>query len=194
MRKKFQDLKEYHFSQAPRNLWTKKDGTKNFELARGATGELVETLKERYGWNDEEVRENIGVEHFHKEPIRYNKTLSGMLQLVYGTSPSAAIEDYFKHKAHGDDILEQAHFKKSEQPIPENELRAYEFSAYTRDEFGDENEISIILARNLTEALAIYTENVIDPDEEHARVIERIEEKPLEKGLLTKVAYEECEL
>ena len=93
--KKFSDLKEYHFGRV-QNMWNKKDGTKNFELSRQATGELLDILKKRNGWDYEQVVEKINREHFSNEPIKYNATLRGMLASVYEDSLHAAVKDYFR--------------------------------------------------------------------------------------------------
>ena len=97
IRNKFKDLKEYHFGRV-QNMWTKKDGTKNYELARQATGELIKTLKGRHAWNDKQAIQNLGYDHFYEEPIRFNTKLGGMLQNVYDNSPSAARQDYLKQR------------------------------------------------------------------------------------------------
>ena len=97
VRERFSKLRPYHFRWSQRGTWKKKDGTKNYELAREATGELIETLKERYGWNLEDIAENITQDHFKTEKVIFGATLGGMLARVYDDSARAAISDYLAH-------------------------------------------------------------------------------------------------
>ena len=120
VRKKFKDLKPYHFSDGQKHIWTKKDGTKNYELARQAIGELIAKLKEKHRWSDEQVIENINLKHFQNEPIRYNATLSGMIAIVYDDSPSRAVIDFYRN--HPDEEvrkqfsdLKEYHFPKAQR-------------------------------------------------------------------------------
>ena len=98
VREKFRIVRPYHFSMSPLGTWTRKDGTKNYELAREATAELIETLQQRYGWGLDDVICNIRLCHFDYEEIRFGATLGGMLATVYGNSPSTAICDYMTHR------------------------------------------------------------------------------------------------
>ncbi len=98
IRRQFKHLREYHFGKAQNNLWVRKDGTKNYELARQAIGELVATLRARWGWDDQQIRRNLCRKNFLRIPIRHNSTLGGMLEYVYEGSVRAAVRDYFMHQ------------------------------------------------------------------------------------------------
>lgn len=97
VREQFKDLKPYHFKNGQKHIWKLENGRKNYELARRATGELLEILREKYGWDYEQVIKNIQQKHFYKEKIRFGATLNGMLSNVYEGSPSKAVVDFLKH-------------------------------------------------------------------------------------------------
>ena len=95
------NLRPFHFKNV-RNIWT-HDGERNYVLAREMTGLLMEELLERYG-NYIEIIKKISFHQFHEYELAYNKrhstirfNLGPMLHLVYETSPSAAVIDFFKH-------------------------------------------------------------------------------------------------
>ena len=97
VRRKFMGLQMYHFSSSHYNLWTNKDGTKNYALARKATGELIDILMEKHKWSYMDVIKNLRGHHFKNQNIKYGATLGGMIGRVYGGSTAGAVMDYFKH-------------------------------------------------------------------------------------------------
>jgi len=136
-------LKPYYFSQCPKNTWTLLDGTKNYELAREATKEMVYNLMEKYSWKLEDVPQKIQQEHFSEKILPFNSNVSGMLNRVYNLSPSAAIIDAF-------------------ETIPWNgrtvELKPYHFTrcarhTWTNPDGSKNNELAKEATRELVEIL-----------------------------------------
>src|SRR3989344_9329797 len=113
------DLRAYHF-YGTFNVWQLPDGNKNLELAREATGELLETLRKRYGWELEDIVQNIIKKHFCEEEIRFGATVGGMIGIVYNNSTHAAVMDYLQNHPQ-EEVMERFrkirpyHFKKTPQ-------------------------------------------------------------------------------
>ena len=57
-RGKLPDLQAYHF-KGTFYMWNEEDGNKNYRLAQQATAELIDALKERYGWNYEQFNASL---------------------------------------------------------------------------------------------------------------------------------------
>lgn len=98
IRRKFRDLRPYHFGKCQQNLWIGKDGTKNYKLARQGMAEFHRVFKKRFGWDDKKFKRNLCRKHFYQIRIKYNARLIGMLRKVYGSAREAA-NDYFRHAA-----------------------------------------------------------------------------------------------
>jgi len=96
VRKRFADLRAYHFSGVPKYTWVRKNGRKKRSLAREATGELLQTLQESEGWSQEEAIENIRLKHFQRTPIKFGATLGGMIRTLYEDDPKEAVRDYLR--------------------------------------------------------------------------------------------------
>lgn len=120
------DLRAYHF-KGTRWMWHTEEGITNVELACGATGELITLLKVRNNWNDGEIIAHITQKHFHKEPIKFDATLGGMIDGIYHNSPSAAVIDYYQN--HPDAQL-QLEFK---------DLKPYHFAQAPRNTWTEKN-------------------------------------------------------
>jgi len=95
----FRDLQPYDMQKPPENTWNKKDGTKNYELARQATKQLVKELQKQNPDKElEQIFLTITARQFYHVPInRYRTTLGGMLANVYECSPYQALKDLAEH-------------------------------------------------------------------------------------------------
>ncbi len=91
----FRDFQPYDMRYSPQNTWNKKDGTKNYELARQAVKQLIKKLQEQNPDKTlEQILPTITQADFAQTPInRYKTTLSGMIQHTYESSPYAALKD-----------------------------------------------------------------------------------------------------
>ncbi|MBI2130024.1 hypothetical protein HYU07_07400, partial [Candidatus Woesearchaeota archaeon] len=95
------DLRTYHFNHVL-GIWITDKSNSN-PLGRELTGQLIESLKQRYGSLIEVVK-NIKQDDFYKEQFEFkNKngvirySLWSMLTCVYAASPSAAVVDWIKN-------------------------------------------------------------------------------------------------
>jgi len=94
----FRDLEPYDMLQAPKNAWNKKNGRKNYALARRATKALIYALRKERKIPFGKVLASIGIDDFRHTPInKYGTTLAGMISSVYEDSPFAAVKDLIDH-------------------------------------------------------------------------------------------------
>lgn len=94
--REYRDLRLYDFRNG-RNLWTLKDGKKNYPLAFQAVGHRVRSLMESNGWSFGSFLDKIDFRLFCLTPMnRYGTTLWKVVKSVYGGRYSAAILDWFR--------------------------------------------------------------------------------------------------
>jgi hypothetical protein len=94
--------KPYHF-KGIRGLWQNIHGQ---QYAREVTGDLLEVLAEKKGWDLADVIMNIGKREFQSEKInvdypdgRISFTALSPLAIVYRDSPSAAVLDWLRNNS-----------------------------------------------------------------------------------------------
>ncbi|MEK6822220.1 MAG: hypothetical protein AABY13_00195, partial [Nanoarchaeota archaeon] len=92
----YRDVRPYDFARAPNKTWVRKDGTKNYNLARELTHAVLSALLKHRPLMD--VIAHVNFEEFCTTPVnRYGTTASGMLQMVYNDSHAHAIMDLVTH-------------------------------------------------------------------------------------------------
>jgi len=96
VREEFKDLRPYHFSRCPLNIWRRK-GKKKYKLAREAMGEFYAVVHKKYGWTYSDLMTKLTKDDFMFEKIKYGATLGGMFERVYDSSPSKAIMDFLQN-------------------------------------------------------------------------------------------------
>lgn len=93
---KNKDLRTYDFNHH-RNNWRQKNGSRNYRLAREATGVLMRRL----GFQDmtfPQIVKQLNSRKFAKTKInRYGTTLGSMAWHVYGASFRKAVQDWYNH-------------------------------------------------------------------------------------------------
>lgn len=92
---KYKDFQPYDMKCAPMKTWNKKDGSKNYKLARHATKTLLNKLQtKRPNKTLTQILTEITENKFFHFPInKYKTVLSGMLGKVYDNSPYDALKD-----------------------------------------------------------------------------------------------------
>jgi hypothetical protein len=94
--KEFRDLSKLDFPDQ-RNIWNLKNGKKNYELARKATGILLKKLNLQ-DCALKEILENVTDRVFCKTEInRYGTKLEGMVHRTYNYKVRRAIEDWYNY-------------------------------------------------------------------------------------------------
>ena len=92
--REFRDLGRVDFPDQ-RNIWNLKDGKKNYELARKATGMLMTKLDVQ-GCPLADIRARVTDPVFRNTEInRYGTKLEGMVKRTYDHSTRKAIEDWY---------------------------------------------------------------------------------------------------
>ncbi len=88
----YRDLQLYDFGRMP-HIWNRKDGTKDYALARTATEAHVEYLLQQNSWDFPGYLTNIGQVLFRTHPInRYGAKLAGMAVAVYDSHADAILD------------------------------------------------------------------------------------------------------
>jgi len=154
----FRDFEPYNMKCGPLNMWNKKDGSKNHDLAKTATKMLLKKLqKEMPDKTLAQILADVSAEEFKMLPIdKYQTTLGGMLWEAYGGSPYAALKDVI------DSDLELAEFRDF-QPY---DMKMSPKATWTNVDMSKNQG----LARSATKALLSKLQE-INPDKTLAQIL-----------------------